>query len=223
MSSLLLRKCLASSFGTIKFAMMVTYRAGLLDQYAWSESDFVGGHPFLNFLNTVADTDKSRDEDKIPDWRNVRAWASQSGLLSSMELEHFLANQKLDGVRELADLHHFREDAYQAVSNVIGIKPSRSNAMDSTRMRISSAFTRGRFERSDYGFAWRANPKMRERWADALALSLNALLCSDDLRRVRQCARCTWFFIDRGRGVGRRWCDMRTCGNRAKIAAFRCN
>ncbi|HIA2401636.1 CGNR zinc finger domain-containing protein, partial [Burkholderia cepacia] len=27
--------------------------------------------------------------------------------------------------------------------------------------------------------------------------------------------------VDRGRGVGRRWCDMRTCGNRAKVEAFR--
>ncbi|EPZ91129.1 CGNR zinc finger [Burkholderia cenocepacia BC7] len=44
---------------------------------------------------------------------------------------------------------------------------------------------------------------------------------SDDFARVRQCGRCTWFFVDRGRGVGRRWCDMRTCGNRAKVEAFR--
>ena len=28
-------------------------------------------------------------------------------------------------------------------------------------------------------------------------------------------------FVDRGRGVGRRWCVMRTCGNRAKAEAFR--
>lgn len=55
----------------------------------------------------------------------------------------------------------------------------------------------------------------------AIALGFEDLMRSDDFARVRQCGRCTWFFVDRGRGVGRRWCDMRTCGNRAKVEAFR--
>ena len=37
-------------------------------------------------------------------------------------------------------------------------------------------------------------------------------------RRIRRCAndKCRWVFIDRSKGGTRRWCDMSSCGNRAK-------
>lgn len=44
-----------------------------------------------------------------------------------------------------------------------------------------------------------------------------------ELRRIRRCAdpRCTVVFLDTSRNGGRRWCDMGTCGNRAKAARHR--
>jgi predicted RNA-binding Zn ribbon-like protein len=37
-------------------------------------------------------------------------------------------------------------------------------------------------------------------------------------RRIRLCAndKCRWVFVDRSKGGTRRWCDMSSCGNRAK-------
>jgi predicted RNA-binding Zn ribbon-like protein len=37
-------------------------------------------------------------------------------------------------------------------------------------------------------------------------------------RRIRRCAndKCRWVFIDRSKGGTRRWCNMSSCGNRAK-------
>jgi predicted RNA-binding Zn ribbon-like protein len=37
-------------------------------------------------------------------------------------------------------------------------------------------------------------------------------------RRIRRCAndKCRWVFIDRSKAGTRRWCDMSSCGNRAK-------
>jgi predicted RNA-binding Zn ribbon-like protein len=37
--------------------------------------------------------------------------------------------------------------------------------------------------------------------------------------RLRQCAneKCRWLFVDDSKGGSRRWCSMRTCGNRAKV------
>ena len=42
-------------------------------------------------------------------------------------------------------------------------------------------------------------------------------------RELRVCAApgCNCIFLDRSRGKRRRWCSMQTCGNRAKVAAFR--
>jgi len=48
-------------------------------------------------------------------------------------------------------------------------------------------------------------------------------LVLDELTRVRRCAdpRCTRVFLDTSRNGTRRWCDMGTCGNRAKAARHR--
>ena len=46
-------------------------------------------------------------------------------------------------------------------------------------------------------------------------------LFSRDLSLVRRCANreCVLLFLDVSRSGRRRWCDMATCGNRAKVAA----
>jgi predicted RNA-binding Zn ribbon-like protein len=48
-------------------------------------------------------------------------------------------------------------------------------------------------------------------------------LISGELRRVRRCgdSRCSRVFLDPTRNGRRRWCEMATCGNRAKAARFR--
>ena len=51
-----------------------------------------------------------------------------------------------------------------------------------------------------------------------VAASAADLLTSEDLRMARECAsdRCSWLFLDASRNKSRRWCDMKTCGNREK-------
>jgi predicted RNA-binding Zn ribbon-like protein len=47
------------------------------------------------------------------------------------------------------------------------------------------------------------------------------LLTTGDWRRIGRCAHpdCIRFFSDGSKSGTRRWCDMRTCGNRANVAA----
>jgi len=49
------------------------------------------------------------------------------------------------------------------------------------------------------------------------------LLGGSDRRRIRECAdpSCTRLFVDVSRAGSRHWCDMRGCGNRAKVAGHR--
>jgi predicted RNA-binding Zn ribbon-like protein len=48
-------------------------------------------------------------------------------------------------------------------------------------------------------------------------------IASGDTDRFRICANdaCRWVFEDTSRGGRRRWCDMQSCGNRAKVRRFR--
>jgi predicted RNA-binding Zn ribbon-like protein len=56
-----------------------------------------------------------------------------------------------------------------------------------------------------------------------VAGSLAHYLADHDADRLRVCAddTCGWLFVDRSPAGRRRWCDMRTCGNRAKVARHR--
>ena len=61
---------------------------------------------------------------------------------------------------------------------------------------------------------------------EALARVAEALaeaLADGDTTRFRICANdaCRWVFEDTSRGGRRRWCDMQSCGNRAKVRRFR--
>lgn len=53
----------------------------------------------------------------------------------------------------------------------------------------------------------------------ALALLTQPMMTA----RLGQCggAGCGWLFLDVGRGRARQWCDIRDCGNLAKVRAFR--
>jgi predicted RNA-binding Zn ribbon-like protein len=50
-----------------------------------------------------------------------------------------------------------------------------------------------------------------------------AELLTGDLSRLRQCGgdECGWFFLDTSRNHSRQWCDMKDCGNLAKVRRFR--
>lgn len=56
-----------------------------------------------------------------------------------------------------------------------------------------------------------------------LAEAIATLLVDGDFDLVRQCesSDCTLWFYDRTKSHHRRWCSMASCGNRAKVAAFR--
>ncbi|MEO1065016.1 MAG: CGNR zinc finger domain-containing protein [Actinomycetota bacterium] len=57
----------------------------------------------------------------------------------------------------------------------------------------------------------------------AIALDAIALFSSCSPDQIRECANepCTTLFVDRSQAQRRRWCSMRTCGNRAHVAAHR--
>jgi len=56
-----------------------------------------------------------------------------------------------------------------------------------------------------------------------LSRSAAELLTSADLAFIRECQGedCGWLFLDTSRNRTRRWCDMRDCGNLAKVRRFR--
>ena len=74
------------------------------------------------------------------------------------------------------------------------------------------------------GFAWRwKRDDGLDRILWPVAWSAAELLTEGPLARVREYPgddNCGWLFLDTSRNGSRRWCDMSTCGNRAKARRY---
>lgn len=192
--------------------------------HAWQKLGLLGDDPVLQFVNTVDDAGKSRSEDGMPDWVTLVGWAEATGILSDAEAVSLI--RPADGAAaesELRAVHALREATWQ-VLRPESVDDDRSHA---AAARVSEevrwSFERAEFDSDQRDFRWRAiaddtDPTvLRVR----LGLEVERFLLSEERRRVKECGRCTALFLDHGRGRGRIWCRMSTCGNRAKVSRFR--
>ncbi len=88
---------------------------------------------------------------------------------------------------------------------------------------IAIARARERLVHSAGAFLWASENDALDQTLCSVAISAAELLTSGSLVQLRHCAdeKCGWLFLDTSRNHSRHWCDMRDCGNRAKVARFR--
>jgi predicted RNA-binding Zn ribbon-like protein len=71
----------------------------------------------------------------------------------------------------------------------------------------------------DYRWEWQCRGSdLLDRMLWPVAESAAELLTSDARAAIRECRApdCGWLFLDHSRNRSRRWCDMKSCGNRQK-------
>jgi predicted RNA-binding Zn ribbon-like protein len=75
-----------------------------------------------------------------------------------------------------------------------------------------------RYSGGEFSWHWGGPEQALDRPLWPIVRSAAELLSSDERTLLRECAAetCSWLFLDRSRSRRRRWCDMATCGNRAK-------
>jgi predicted RNA-binding Zn ribbon-like protein len=88
------------------------------------------------------------------------------------------------------------------------------------RSAAEPASAAARHVRADERYAWRITggaPTAPALLAPVL-WSAGDLMAGADHARIRRCGndKCLWLFMDASKGGTRRWCDMASCGNRAK-------
>jgi len=181
----------------------------------WSEESFVAGHPALDFLNTVADTGRTRAQSLIATPSELLSWIDARGLSDRIAL-----TGRPPAQATIDDLLRFREAAYHALSDVCA-GGGEGHGLRELELCLKGALQRARLDLSTAPAVWAAPEASGHYYQDSFALLVHDLLLSPDFSRLRHCERCTWLFLNTGRGRGRRWCSMATCGNRAKVAAHR--
>lgn len=113
-----------------------------------------------------------------------------------------------------------RETIYSVFSTLADGVAVRDQDFTALRRAIADAPARQALVRSEGQYGWCIDdlgPSVTHVLAPVL-WSAGDVMLNLARRRVRRCAneKCLWLFLDESKSGTRRWCDMASCGNRAK-------
>src|ERR1041385_4965631 len=181
--------------------------------------EFIGGNLALDFANTVHNHGAGDAEDDLKGIADLVDWAAQAGLLRGPEVARLRSApaEKIRFQRALA----LRDLVYEIFSRTAHEKKPRSEALRKFQSFYENAMRHAEFRPlgDHYRLIWPATGHPLEHALGEIARSAANLLTSEALTRVRECSgkNCSWLFLDTSRNGLRRWCDMKACGNRAKV------
>lgn len=187
--------------------------------------DFTGGKLCLDFANTASlRSFPNERREHLSGYEDLLVFARQAKLISSQEWE-VLRNQARSNPSEAARLFRRALNLREALFRIFVLVSAEKAAAPEDIAQINElaveAFKHRQLARSNGGYAWQWTAQQNARIEKVLWLitqSATELLTSDELSKVRECeaADCEWLFLDVSRNHSRRWCDMKSCGNREK-------
>jgi predicted RNA-binding Zn ribbon-like protein len=177
----------------------------------------------LAYANTLAWRGSPEPAEQLVDLGALFGWLAGSGGLDAKMLAACADRTRRAPAMAtalFAEAMALREAIYRTFSAVAVAAPVRDADLAVLNGALADAPARRRLARAGSDYGWRV---------DDVGLSASALLApvlwsagdllvDRDRRRIRQCAneKCLWLFIDASKSATRRWCDMASCGNRAK-------
>jgi predicted RNA-binding Zn ribbon-like protein len=180
----------------------------------------------LDFINTLEHT-AAADREHIPTLDSALEWLVARGVLhgdAAARERRLAAGPGRAGSGRLATIHRTRAALREVVDAVVAHHPADIGAVDTLnrtlRWREVIELT-PTIDGVALGEREGGDPV-----AEALARLVEPvaeLVAGGRTERLRVCASetCRWVFFDVSRAGRRVWCDMRTCGNRAKARRYR--
>jgi len=185
----------------------------------------LGGHLALDYANTVDDPLGPARHDHAATYDDLVGWSLRVGVVDDSRARGLLRLAAPDPENAQACLrraHELRDILNELFGAVADGAPDVTGPW--TRLRFFAAEARGaaqltRTADGTYDWAW---PQADDLGVllHPIASAASDLLVSEDLRRLKRCARCPWLFLDHSRNHSRRWCDMDDCGRAAKIELY---
>jgi predicted RNA-binding Zn ribbon-like protein len=181
----------------------------------------IGGDLCLDFANTLYGHAEVIHE-YLFDYRDLVLWSRHVGILSVQKAEILLSKWE----RALAESEavfrqaiQIREEIHRIFTSLAHDEPPSNDDIAQLHQAWLENESHSQLVRTESGFmmGWEEGDAVDSMlWP--ITRSAVELLTSDDLKRVKQCGRCDWLFLDRSRNQSRRWCSMDACGNRVKMA-----
>lgn len=196
--------------------------------------ELTGGALCLDFVNTIDNRPVAeRRRDLLVDFTELVRWARQADAIGGPDaraLSRAARQQPKRAAQALARATALRESVHRVFA---ALASGRSPADDDLAHLSGAAVEAMQHQRlapdpqgpHPQGFTWAwddASGDNLDRIWWPIARSAEDLLVSGRHQSVRACAAdtCGWLFLDTSRSQSRRWCDMRVCGNRAKVKRF---
>jgi len=188
---------------------------------------FVGNHRALDFVNTEVAVE-GVPRDLLTGLDDLVGWLIRAGALEPGAARAALANwgrrrkgeSAVDAARALRAALRRLADAWAEGRPAPRATVARVNELLARGAGISRIVPAA----DGKGFAVERGLRLNdpEDLLVPIAEAAADLLCHADPGRVRRCAHpeCVLYFLDGTKNGTRRWCDMRTCGNRANAAAY---
>jgi predicted RNA-binding Zn ribbon-like protein len=189
--------------------------------------EYIGGDLSADFTNTKSGRYDAPGHEHIQTYADVVEFARQAGALRPAEAKHLIevAEKRPDKAtqtyrRSVA----LREAVWRAFSRISQEKEPAREDVDVIGAEAADAMAHARVVRNGNSFGWEwpeTDDLARPLWPIARAAS-DVLTSDEDRSHLRECSddTCAWLFVDRTKNHSRRWCEMETCGNRAKQRRF---
>ena len=194
---------------------------------------FRGGQLSLDFINSVdgrvelnGNNYKIR-KDKINNYGDLVDWAKTIGILNETTARNLvsLSDQKGKVTNKIFERAiKLRESLYRIFISIIENREPLKADIGVLNNECSAAREQQKLVYASRKFSWNYELSGEpDNMIWQVALSGAELLLSDQLKRVKQCpgTNCGWLFLDASKNGSRQWCDMKDCGNVAKVRRYR--
>lgn len=181
----------------------------------------------LAFVNTLSARPTSAPQERLLSYDALCSWSVESGILDTDLAATLTARARRrasDADAVLRRTRDLREQAHAALEGLSSNRSPAAAALDALAEQLAPWYRHGRLVRDHLALQWADGD---DDGLDAplwrIARAVARTLTSPLIARVRPCAAddCGWWFVDDTKNRSRRWCDMKSCGNRAKVRAFR--
>jgi len=185
--------------------------------------DLTAGLLCLDFANTLDNRLSGRPIEQLRTYGDLLDFSQQSGSLQADVLAALPAEARLRPAEAASALQRavvLREALHRLFLAIAsGNSPAPDDLTLLNRALADALSHAGLAPRGDgYVWSWTGADRSLDAPLWPVVRSAADLLTTPSLATLRVCAseRCAWLFVDTSRNGSRRWCDMRTCGNRAK-------
>jgi predicted RNA-binding Zn ribbon-like protein len=185
--------------------------------------EFLGGQLCLDFANTLSDRPTAAPVELLHTYEDLLIWSQQANILNDGEtvrMQVLAEDQPARAANWLVSIKQVRELLYRIFSTLASGETAQTEDMHQFNQILAQTMAHACLVSSETGFTWdwTADQDRLGYPLWPIVRSAANLLTSPELSKMRICASddCGWLFLDTSKNHSRRWCDMKSCGNRAK-------